>query len=77
MMSNITKLNWKDFTEVLPAFIAMIAMPLTYSISNGIALGFIIYPLVKLFTGKGKQVHWLVYLLGLLFILYFVWQTVG
>ncbi len=77
MMANITKLDWKDFTEVLPAFVAMIAMPLTYSISNGIALGFIIYPLVKLFTGQGKKVHWLVYLLGILFIAYFVWQTTG
>ncbi|HHU82923.1 MAG TPA: NCS2 family permease, partial [Firmicutes bacterium] len=60
------------FTEVLPAFICMIAMPLAYSISHGIALGFIFYPLVKLLTGRGKNVHWLVYLLGALFILYFV-----
>ncbi len=71
MMTNITKLNWDDFTEILPAFVAMIAMPLTYSISNGIALGFIVYPLVKLFTGKGKDVHWLVYVLGIVFVLYF------
>ena len=73
MMSNVTKLDWDDFTEILPAFVAMIAMPLTYSISNGIALGFIIYPLVKLFTGKGKDVHWLVYVLGVVFIAYFIW----
>ncbi len=72
MMSNITKIDWDDFTEVLPAFVAMIAMPLTYSISNGIALGFIVYPLVKLFTGKGDKVHWLVYLLGILFVFYFI-----
>src|SRR6056297_2744508 len=72
MMTNITKLDWEDFTEILPAFVAMIAMPLTYSISNGIALGFIVYPIVKLFTGKGKDVHWLVYLLGVVFVFYFV-----
>ncbi len=72
MMTNITKLDWDDFTEILPAFIAMIAMPLTYSISNGIALGFIVYPIVKLFTGKGKDVHWLVYVLGVVFVFYFV-----
>lgn len=72
MVTNITKINWDDFTEVLPAFICMIAMPLAYSISHGIALGFIFYPLVKLLTGRGKNVHWLVYLLGALFILYFV-----
>jgi AGZA family xanthine/uracil permease-like MFS transporter len=73
MMSNVTKLDWDDFTEILPAFVTMIAMPLTYSISNGIALGFIIYPLVKLFTGKGEDVHWLVYTLGIVFVAYFLW----
>ncbi len=72
MMTNITKLDWDDFTEILPAFVAMIAMPLTYSISNGIALGFIVYPVIKLFTGKGKDVHWLVYLLGVVFVFYFI-----
>lgn len=72
MISNVTRIDWNDFTEALPAFIAMIAMPLTYSISNGIALGFIVYPLVKLFTGKGDKVHWLVYTLGAVFILYFI-----
>ena len=73
MMTNVTDLDWDDFTEVLPAFLAMIAMPLTYSISNGIALGFIIYPLVKLFTGRGKEVNALVYVLGVVFIAYFLW----
>ena len=73
MMSNITKIDWDDFTEVLPAFVALIIMPLTYSISNGIALGFIVYPLIKLFTGKKDEVHWLVYLLALIFIIYFIW----
>lgn len=74
MMTNITKLDWDDFTEILPAFVAMIAMPLTYSISNGIALGFIVYPIVKLFTGKGKEVHWLVYVLSVVFVFYFVFH---
>jgi AGZA family xanthine/uracil permease-like MFS transporter len=72
MMTNITELDWDDFTDVLPAFIVMIVMPLTYSISNGIALGFIIYPLIKLFTGQKDDVHWLVYVLGVLFVAYFI-----
>ncbi len=76
MMTNITKINWDDFTEVLPAFVAMLAMPMTYSISNGIALGFIIYPLVKLFTGKGRKVHWLVYVLGVVFVFYFLFYKI-
>ncbi|GAB6137884.1 NCS2 family permease [Halanaerobaculum tunisiense] len=74
MMSNIIDLNWDDFTEIFPAFVAMIAMPLTYSISHGIALGFIMYPLMKLFTGQREQVNRLVYLLGIVFVGYFLWM---
>ncbi len=73
MITNITKLDWDDFTEILPAFVTMIFMPFAYSIADGIALGFIVYPLVKLATGKGKDVHWLVYTLGVLFAAYFIW----
>ena len=73
MITNITKLDWDDFTEILPAFITMIFMPFAYSIAEGIALGFIVYPLIKLATGKGKDVHWLVYTLGVLFAAYFIW----
>src|SRR5690554_487160 len=73
MLKNITKLDWEDFTEVLPAFITMLVMPLAYSISDGIAFGFIVYPLVKLCTGRKKEVHWLVYVLGAVFLAYFIW----
>jgi AGZA family xanthine/uracil permease-like MFS transporter len=70
MLKAALRIDWDDFTEALPAFVTMIAMPLTYSISNGIALGLIFYPLIKLLTGRGKEVHWLVYVLGALFVLY-------
>ncbi|AZR74885.1 guanine permease [Anoxybacter fermentans] len=73
MMKNATKIKWDDVTEMLPAFITMIAMPLTYSIAEGIALGFISYPLLKLLTGKGKEVHWLVYVLGVIFLVKYIW----
>lgn len=76
MLQNITKIDWKDYTEVLPAFMTMLAMPLTYSIANGIALGFIFYPFIKLVSGRGKDVHWLVYTLGIVFILKFVFLGV-
>ena len=49
---NITDIKWDDIAESAPAVLAMIAMPLTYSISNGIALSFIAYALIKIFTGK-------------------------
>ncbi len=72
MLSNIFHIKWDDFSEALPAFVCLIAIPMTYSIANGIALGFITYPLIKLLSGKGKEVHGLVYILGILFALKFI-----
>ena len=46
--------------------------PLSYSISDGIALGFIAYPAIKLFSGRGREVNWLMYVIGLLLVAYFV-----
>ena len=73
MIRNILSIQWEDFSEALPAFICLISIPLTYSIANGIALGFITYPLIKLLSGKGKQVHALIYILGILFAVKFIW----
>jgi AGZA family xanthine/uracil permease-like MFS transporter len=70
MMLPVREIEWGDFTEALPAFMTIVMMPFAYSISDGIATGFIIYPIVKLVTGKGKEIHWLVYVLGLLSILH-------
>lgn len=71
MMSAVTKINFDDFTEALPAFFAMAIMPFSYSIANGIAAGIIFYPIVKIVTGRSKEVHPIVYVLALLFILRF------
>lgn len=72
MMRNIKDMDWDDMTDVIPAFLAMIAMPLTYSIATGISIGFVVYPIVKLLSGRGKDVHWIVYLLGIIFIFRFM-----
>src|SRR5690606_26564384 len=71
MMQVIGRIDWEDISEAFPAFVTIIAMPLPYSIATGIALGFISYPVVKLIAGKGRQVHWLVYVLAVLFALRF------
>ena len=71
MISQVEGIRWNEFSEALPAFITIAAMPFTYSIATGIALGFILYPFLKLVTGRGREVHWLTYLLGVLFILRF------
>lgn len=69
MMKCVTYINWEDLTEAIPAFLTIIIMPLTLSITEGIAFGFISYSLLKLVTGKGKEVHWLIYLFSVLFII--------
>jgi AGZA family xanthine/uracil permease-like MFS transporter len=71
MMGAVTKINFDDFTEALPAFFTIAIMPFSYSIANGIASGLIFYPIVKLVTGRGKEVHPIVYVLAILFIIRF------
>ncbi|MHA6252431.1 NCS2 family permease [Oceanobacillus sp. CAU 1775] len=72
MMQGVAKVDWKTFDEAFPAFITMLAMPFTASIATGIAVGFITYPLMKLAKGKGKEVHWLIYLFAVLFLIQLV-----
>ena len=68
MMASAARVKWDDMSDALPAFLTMVAMPLTFSISNGIALGFVAYPFVKRLGGRGKEVHPLVDLLAVIFI---------
>jgi len=75
MMSVLSGMNWDDPTEAIPAFLVTISIPLTFSIANGLAIGFITYPVIKLLGGRGKEVHWLVYLLAALFIARYVFLS--
>ena len=69
MARALTRLPWDDVAQALPAFLAAIMIPLTYSIADGIAIGFISYPIVMLLAGRGREVRFLTYVLGLVFIL--------
>jgi AGZA family xanthine/uracil permease-like MFS transporter len=69
MMETARKINWDDFTEALPAFLTIISMPLTFSITTGLTFGFVSYVFVKLFSGRWREVHWLIYLIVCLIIL--------
>ncbi|NBI07255.1 NCS2 family permease [Senegalia massiliensis] len=71
MMTSIKHIDFEDFSEALPAFLTMAIMPFSYSIANGIAAGLIFYPITKITTGKGKEVHPAIYVLAILFILRF------
>lgn len=72
MMEGLSKVNWKVFDEAFPAFAIILTMPLTSSIATGIAIGFITYPLMKLVSGKGKEVHPILYVFGVIFVLQMV-----
>lgn len=72
MLRNVSKIDWEDHTEAVPAFLVMLGIPLAYSIADGLALGFISYSVIKLLTGKGGAVHWGLHLLAVLLVIYFV-----
>ena len=72
MIQNVTKVEWKDYSESVPSFLTMIGIPLSYSIADGLALGFISYPVIKLFSGKSREIGWLTYALALVLVVYFV-----
>lgn len=72
MISAVTAIDFNDFTEAVPAYLALIAMPLTYSISEGIAAGVISYVVINLVSGKAKKITPLMYVLAVLFICKFI-----
>ena len=74
MVSSVTEISFKDdnLTEAIPAYVAIIAMPLFYSISEGISLGIISYVVLNVCTGKAKKVTPLMYILALLFVLKYI-----
>jgi len=76
MMRNVNKIDWQDFSEAIPAFLIVLGIPLSYSIHDGLAMGFIAYPIIKLCAGRGKEVHWLVYVVAALFVLRYVLITI-
>lgn len=72
MIRNVLKIEWNDFSESIPCFLIISGIPLTYSIADGLTMGFVSYPFIKLLSGKGKDVNWFMYILAILLILYFV-----
>ncbi len=71
MLTVVKVMNWEDMTVALPAFLTIVAIPLTFSITTGIGIGFISYVVVKAFSGKFKEVHPLMYIIAVAFCVYF------
>ncbi len=75
MIKSVVYINWDNFSESVPAFLSIIIMPFTFCITEGIAFGFISYTLLKLVGGQGRQVHWFVYVITVLFISRYLFIT--
>jgi len=73
MLKELTEVDWADTTEAIPAAITAVMMPFTYSIANGLAFGFISYAAIKLFTGRAREVHWMVWIIAALFLFKFAY----
>ena len=69
MVANVARIQWGQWDESLPAFLILVGMPLTYSIADGMAMGIIAYPIIKLLCGKIREVHWCMGVISLLFVL--------
>lgn len=77
MLGNIKKLNFSDLTESIPAIMIITIIPFTYSIADGMAFGFILYPFLKLVTGKAREVSAPMYVSAGMFIVYFIIGMIG
>ncbi|WP_449538627.1 NCS2 family permease [Ferdinandcohnia sp. Marseille-Q9671] len=75
MVATLGNIEWNRFEIAVPAFLTIIAMPLTYSIATGVAIGFIFYPITMIVKGKAKEIHPIMYGLFVVFILYFIFLS--
>ncbi|MET7935988.1 NCS2 family permease [Streptomyces sp. NPDC005322] len=72
MAANVKEIDWSDFTIAIPAFLTMISMPFTYSITNGIGLGVLAFLLLRVATRRTREIPWLLAVVGLCFLVYFL-----
>ncbi len=72
MMRSITRIDWDDYSESIPAFLIVVGIPLCFNIGDGLAIGFIAYPIVKILSGRGKQTGWISIALAAVLLAYFI-----
>jgi adenine/guanine/hypoxanthine permease len=71
MMQQVKAIDWDDLEIAIPAFLTIVLMPFTYSITAGIGAGFVVYTVLKIVRGKADQIHWLLWVVSALFVVYF------
>ncbi|MGC4949075.1 NCS2 family permease [Streptomyces sp. DT224] len=74
---SVRDIDWSDFTLAIPAFLAMVMMPFTYSITNGIGIGFIAFSVLRLATGRGREVPAAMYAVSAVFVFYYMMPALG
>ncbi|MEH7391513.1 NCS2 family permease [Bacillus sp. JJ1474] len=72
MLTEVQYIKFDDYTEIVPAFLTMIMMPLTVSTAEGLAFGFVSYTILKLLTGRAKELHWMMYFITIAFLIHFL-----
>jgi AGZA family xanthine/uracil permease-like MFS transporter len=73
MMTSVREIDWDDTLVAIPAFLTVVTIPLTFSVANGLAIGFISYTLIRVFSGRYRDISWLVYALTIIFIARFLY----
>jgi len=76
MMFNVKKINWEDPTEAIPSFLTLAVMPFSLSITEGLAFGFISYSILKLVSGKARQIHWAFHVVSAAFVARYIFLKV-
>ena len=77
MCGVVAKIKWDDLSEALPAFLTLVATPLTFSIATGLSLGVLSYTLVKLGSGRFREISPLIWILAGLFLLRYIFLSAG
>ncbi|MEV6676178.1 NCS2 family permease [Streptomyces erythrochromogenes] len=77
LAGSVKDIDWSDFTIAIPAFLAMVMMPFTYSITNGIGIGFIAFSVLRLATGRGREVPTAMYVVSAVFVFYYAMPALG
>ncbi|MFJ9646877.1 NCS2 family permease [Streptomyces sp. NPDC004244] len=77
LAGSVKDIDWSDFTIAVPAFLAMVTMPFTYSITNGIGIGFISFSVLRLATGRGRDVPVAMYVVSAVFVFYYAMPALG
>jgi AGZA family xanthine/uracil permease-like MFS transporter len=77
LSNGIRSIDWSDYTIAIPAFLTMVIMPFTYSITNGIGIGFLVFCVLKIATGRWRDVPLPLYIVGAVFAFYYLMPALG